>query len=96
MSKITATASEGSGQVVRVAGKAYRVRTKVVVEEVDCDDPEVGGEVRHDADGCFDMILSEDDAVSIDKSEQAILMTCWPAMRQALSQHLETVSKKKP
>jgi hypothetical protein len=41
------------------------------------------------------MLLTEADACSIDKSEQAVLGTCWPAMRDALAQHLSTVSKKK-
>jgi hypothetical protein len=87
---------EGGAQLVRIGGRAYRVRTQVVVEEVDCDDAELNTEVGRGADGSFEMRLSEDDATSIDKSEQAILGTCWPAMRNALSEHLHAVSKKKP
>ena len=36
------------------------------------------------------------DATSIDLSEQAILRTSWPAMRDALSRHLSAISQKKP
>lgn len=82
-------------QQVRIGGRAYRVRTQIVVEEVDSEDGQDGGEARQVPDGGFEMMLSEDDACSIDKSEQAILGTCWPAMREALSQHLNAVSKKK-
>jgi hypothetical protein len=42
------------------------------------------------------MLLSNADATSIDRSEQAILRTSWPAMRDALSRHLSMISKKKP
>ena len=79
-----------------MGGRTYRIRTQVVVEEVDGEDARPNGEVRQRADGCFEMMLSDADATSIDKSEQAILRTCWPAMRDALSQHLTAVSKKKP
>jgi len=85
-------------QQVRIGGRAYRVRTQIVVEEVDGDEAlaEADGEVRRVGDGEFEMMLSGDDACSIDKSEQAVLGTCWPAMRDALSQHSSAVSKKKP
>ncbi len=83
-------------QQVRIGGRAYRVRTQIVVEEVVTEDAQDDGEVRQVPDGGFELLLSEDDACSIDKSEQAILGTCWPAMREALSQHLNAVSKKKP
>ena len=81
---------------VRIGGRAYRVRTQIVVEEIDGDDAqsEPDGEVHRVGDGEFEMMLSENDACSIDKSEQAVLGTCWPAMRDALSQHLSEISKK--
>jgi hypothetical protein len=92
-----ATKLDGSEQVVRVGTRAYRVRTQVMVEEVDRqEDSQGSGEVRQGADGGFEVMLSEEDGTSIDKSEQAVLSTCWPAMRQALAQHLHSVSKKKP
>jgi hypothetical protein len=90
--------NQGSaGQVVRIGNRAYRVYSKIVVEEVDCSDAEVTGSTVHQgADGGFEMHLSDDEATSIDKSEQAILQTAWPAMREALAQHMAAVSKKKP
>lgn len=83
-------------QQVRIGGRAYRVRTQVVVEEVDTDDAQADGEACRASGRGFEMMLSESDACSIDKSEQAILATCWPAMREALAEHLNAVSKKKP
>jgi hypothetical protein len=85
-----------SAEMVRIDGRTYRVRTQVVIEEVDCTDAGGTHEVCQRADGSFEMLLSDADATSIDKSEQAILRTCWPAMRNALSQHLNALSKKKP
>ena len=96
MSKRGTGKHDGVQELVRLGGRAYRVRTQVVVEEVDCDDDPQSTEIRQGADGSFEMMLSDVDATSIDKSEQAILRTCWPAMRNALSQHLNAVSKKKP
>jgi hypothetical protein len=87
---------EGSAELVRIGGRTYRVRTQVVVEEVDGDDAGGTSEVRQGADGSFERMLSDADATSIDKSEQAILQTAWPAMREALSRHLSAVSQKKP
>jgi hypothetical protein len=83
-----------SAEMVRIDGRTYRVRTQVVVEEVDCKDAEGTNEVRQRTDGSFEMMLSDNDATNIDKSEQAILRTCWPAMRNALSQHLNAILKK--
>lgn len=85
----------GQAEVVRVGGRTYRIRTQVVIEEVDGDEA-VGSEVRRHATSSFEVMMSDDDATSIDKSEQAILQTSWPAMREALAQHLSAISKKKP
>jgi hypothetical protein len=87
---------EGQGELVRVGGHTYRVRTQVVIEEVVGDDAGGTDEVRQRADGSFEMLLSDAGATSIDGSEQAILQTSLPAMRDALSRHLTAVSKKKP
>lgn len=82
-------------QQVRIGGRAYRVRTQVVIEEVGCEQADASGEVHPGDGGCFEVMLSEDDAASIDKSEQAVLGTAWPAMRNALAAHLREVSQKK-
>ena len=86
----------GKPELVQIGGRTYRVRTQVVIEEVDGDEPGSTSEVRQCGAGSFEVLLSDADAVSIDKSEQAILRTSWPAMRDALSCHLTEVSKKKP
>ena len=87
---------EGQTELVRMGGQTYRIRTQVVIEEVEGEDAQRIDEVMQYEDGSFEMMISDADATSIDKSEQAILRTCWPAMREALSQHLTAVSKKKP
>ena len=80
----------------RFGGRTYRIRTQVVVEEVDGEEVGPANEVRRRADGSFEMMLLDADATSIDKSERAMLETVLPAVRDALSQHLTSVSKKKP
>jgi hypothetical protein len=41
------------------------------------------------------MVIDGKDAVSIDQSEKALLSTAYPSIREALSKHLENISKKK-
>ena len=85
------------GEAVRIGNKAYRVRTQIVIEECeDADQVASARQGRERTDGSYEVLLSEADACSIDKSEQAILGSAWPAMRAALSRHLSAVSKKKP
>jgi hypothetical protein len=47
-------------------------------------------------DGSFRMILAYQDEFNIDHLENALLQTSYPALRFALSEHLEQASKKKP
>ena len=47
-------------------------------------------------DGKFSMTISDADAISIDNCEQAVLETAYPAIRNAISKHMEELSKKKP
>ena len=69
-------------------------KIKVNVEIVECDDPnEKAAEEQND--GSFTMTINEKDAISIDNSERALLSTAYPAIRKALAEHLENVSKKK-
>jgi hypothetical protein len=93
MNNELSTELKGSERVVRIGKRAYRVRTQVVVEEVD-GEQQGSGVVEERADGCFELVMSEQDACSIDKSERAVLMASWPAMRKAIAEHLEAVSKK--
>ena len=48
------------------------------------------------ADGSFQITIAEQDALSIDRCEQALLRTAYPAFRTALSTHLSAMSKKTP
>jgi len=47
-------------------------------------------------DGSFKLILGYQDEFNIDRLENALLQTSYPALRAALSEHLEQASKKKP
>ena len=80
--------------MVRIGNRSYRVYSKIVVEEIEDGKP-TDSTVHQGSGGGFEVFLSDDEATSIDKSEQAILQTAWPAMREALAQHMAAVSKKK-
>jgi hypothetical protein len=69
-------------------------KIKVNIEIVECNDQT--GNASEQDDGSFTMTIDEKDAISIDNSEKALLSTAYPAMRKALAEHLENVSKKKP
>ncbi len=69
-------------------------KIKVKVEMVECDDAE-SNEPKNYEDGSFSMVIDENDALSIDKCENAVLRTAWPTIREALSCHLSKTSKKK-
>jgi len=75
--------------------KAHKIRIKV--EIVECEEPEnVSGEIVTGADGTFELVMSGEQAVSIDDCEEAVLRANYPAIRAAVAQHLAEVSKKKP
>lgn len=67
---------------------------KVHVELVECDDA-VNQELTKNNDGSFSMAISEQDAVSIDMCEKSVLQTAYPTIREAVSNHLNEISKKK-
>jgi hypothetical protein len=67
---------------------------KVKVEIVESSTQNENG-VKEKNDGSFTMVINEEDAFSIDHSEQALLTTAYPSLRKALAEHLEKVSKKK-
>jgi hypothetical protein len=70
----------------------YKIRVKV--ELLECDDGKEHGVIKED-NGSFSMTITEQDAISIDKCESAILRTAHPTIRDAISKHLSEVSKKK-
>jgi len=47
-------------------------------------------------DGSFKLVMDHTSEFDIDRLENAALKTCYPALRAALSEHLEHASKKKP
>lgn len=70
----------------------YCIKVHVEIEESD--------QARHgapleQADGSFQVVLSERQASSIDDCEQALLQTNYAAVRQAMAAHLTRLSKKK-
>lgn len=70
----------------------YEIR--VNIEIVETNDP-VENEPAKTKDGSFKFIISESEAVSIDKCEKAFLWTNYEAIRDAVSKHLTEISKKK-
>ena len=72
-----------------------KFKIKVSVEFVECDDTE-NHEVNKNNDGSFSMAISEQDAISIDMCEKSVLQIAYPTIREAVSDHLSQISKKKP
>jgi hypothetical protein len=70
----------------------YCITVHVAIEESDQAHHRVPLE---QADGSFQLVLSERQASSIDECEQALLKTNYAAVRQALATHLTALSKKK-
>ena len=71
-------------------------KIKVNIELVECKEMEEEGDLIKNKNGGFSMTISEQDAVSIDKCESAVLKTAYPSIREALSDHLSEISKKSP
>ena len=71
-----------------------KYKVKVKIEFVECDDQDTHAPLEKN-DGSFEMVIDGNDAISIDKSEKAALATVYPSIREALSKHLEKMSKKK-
>ena len=71
----------------------YEIKVKVEIVE---SSKQNAHEPQEENDGSFTMIIDQKDAESIDNSEKALLETAYPTIRNALSKHLENISKKKP
>lgn len=56
-----------------------KFKIKVNVEFVECDEAE-NHEASKNADGSFSMIISEQDAISIDMCERSVLQTAYPTI----------------
>ena len=70
----------------------YRIKVHVEIEE---SDHALHRAPLEQADGAFQLVISERQASSIDDCEQALLQTNYAAVRQAIASHLTTLSKKK-
>jgi hypothetical protein len=62
---------------------------------VECQDAEKEGP-RRGKDGCLELTMNEQQAISIAASENALLATSYEAMREAISAHLTAVSRNNP
>ena len=71
--------------------KRHKIRIKI--EIVECEE-EVQSKPTKIDDGEFELVMSEKQSVSIDDCEAMILRANYPAIRDALSQHLSEISKK--
>ena len=71
----------------------YEISVHVTIKE--CEGTVDTNPVEH-ADGSFRLVIPDKTASSIDDCEQALLRTNFAAVRQAISTHLSTLSKKKP
>lgn len=71
--------------------KNYKIKVKVEIVE---SDQEAEVDLNQTADGQFELVISQEQAISIDECEQALLRTNYPAIRAALAKHLSELSKK--
>ena len=73
------------------------IRVKICVEFIETQDPiTTGNDHERMDDGSFNIILDDKAEFDISRLENAMLRTTYPALRSALSEHLEDASKKKP
>jgi hypothetical protein len=70
-------------------------KVKVHIELIECDDDATEHGPVKEENGGFAMTISGQDAVSIDKCEQSVLLAAHPTIRDAISKHLSEISKKK-
>ncbi len=71
----------------------YKINVTVNLVESDVETDENPIELE---DGSYQFTINGHSGESIDDCEKAVLKTAFPAIRKALSMHLEAVSKKTP
>lgn len=71
-----------------------KYKIKVTVDLVESDEETDNNPVELE-NGSYELTINEAAGESIDDCEIAILKTTFPAIRKAISQHMEAVSKKK-
>jgi len=73
------------------------ITVSINVRFSETEDPVTGKDgVESMDDGSFRLVLDHRAEFDIDRLENALLQTSYPALRKALSDHLEQASKKKP
>lgn len=70
-----------------------KYKINVTVNLVECDAETDDTPIELD-DGSYQLTISEQAGESIDDCEKALLKTAFPAIRHAIAQHMETLSKK--
>ena len=73
--------------------KGTRIKIKVEFEDYDVSSQSVTAPIQLE-DGSFVVEMPESVEMDIDECEQALLRANFPALRDAMSQHLERASKK--
>ena len=71
-----------------------KYKINVTVNLVECNETTDVSPIELD-DGSYQFTINENDSESIDDCEIAVLKTAYPAIREAISRHLESISKKK-
>ncbi len=69
-------------------------KIRIKIELVETDDS-IQNDPLKGSDGFFSLVVDEAQAISIDQIEKSVLTANWPAIRDAIGQHLTEVSKKK-
>jgi hypothetical protein len=75
--------------------RGTRIKIKVEFEDYEVTNESVTEPIQIE-DGSFVVEMPESLEADIDACEQALLRANFPAIRDAISQHLERASKKKP
>ena len=70
-----------------------KFKINVTVNLVECDEKTDDSPIELE-DGSYQFTIKEETGESIDDCEIAVLKTAFPAIRKALTLHLEAVSKK--
>jgi len=73
------------------------VKVSISVGFTDTEEPVTPDDsVERTGDGSFNLVLDYRDELNIDRLENGLLQIGYPALRDALSGHLEKTTKKKP
>ncbi len=80
--------------ILRKTAMLKNTKIRIKIELVETDDP-IQNDPLKGSDGSFSLVVDEAKAISIDQIEKSVLTANWPAIRDAIGQHLTEVSKKK-